>query len=152
MIFDDIEFDSLHRADVLLLAHLRPRLWNFTLSVDALVNANLRDKLTREVARRAASIANERARLAFELSEDLPFPKSARQSRLDELTNQIALESLRARWLECAQTAVGRAQLRIIENLSLHSSHGDGVPAVPAWAKITLGLAHEFSDKRRDSF
>lgn len=96
MILDDIEFDSLTRADTLLLAHLRPRLWSFTLSADALADTDLRDRLAHEVARRAAKIANQRARTAFEQSEDLPFPDDARQTRLDELANEITLESLRA--------------------------------------------------------
>lgn len=149
MILDDIEFDSLTRADILLLAHLRPRLWSFTLCSDALADENLRDKLTREVARRAANVANERARLAFEQSEDLPFPDSARQTRLDELADAIELESLRARWLECAETDEGREQLRILENLPLRSSHADGV-AAPAWAKIIFGLSRGFADEAHD--
>lgn len=96
MILDSIEFDSLARADILLLAHLRPQLWNFTLSADALADEDLRNKLTHEVARRAAKSAGERARLAFEQSEDSPFPDGARQTQLDELADEIALEGLRA--------------------------------------------------------
>ncbi len=148
MLLDDIEFDSLNHADILLLAHLRLRLWIFTLSADALADDNLRDRLEHEVARRAARVANERARLAFEQTESAPFPNGARQTRLDELAGEIALESLRARWLECAQTAAGRAQLRIIENLPLHTSHA--AVAAPAWAKVTFGLSREFSDETHD--
>ncbi len=151
MILDDIEFDSLARADITLLAFLRLRLWSEHLNADALADADLRDRLTREIARRAARVANERARLAFEQSENVPFPDAARQARLNELAHQIALESLRARWLECAQTEAGRAQLKTIEDLPLQSSHADGVAAapnaVPAWAKITFGLSRAFSDE-----
>ena len=154
MILDNIEFDSLSSADILLLAFLRPQLWSEHLSADALIDAELRERLTREVARRAARIANERARLAFEQTEDLPFPDPMRQARLDELAHQIALESLRARWLECAQTAAGRQQLKTIETLPLQSSHADGVAAapnaVPAWAKITFGLSRAFSDESHE--
>ena len=150
MILDDIEFDALTRADVLLLAFVRPQLWNAHPGADALCDGDLRARLTDEVARRAARAANERARLAFERSEDLPFPDATRQARLDELAHQIALESLRARWLECAQYEAGRVQLRVIENEPLHSSHADGVAAVPAWAKIIFGLAREFSDESHD--
>lgn len=149
MLLDDIEFDSLSRADTLLLAHLRPRLWNAHLNSDTLADDDLRERLSREVARRAARVANERARLAFEQTESAPFLDSARQTRLDELTDEIALESLRTRWLECALAEVGRAQLRILENLPLHSSHG-AVAAAPAWAKITFGLARAFSDESHD--
>ena len=149
MILDNIEFDSLARADLLLQALLRPQLWSAHLNADALANADLRERLTREVARRAAKLANERARLAFEISEDSPFPDVANQTRLDEFANKIALESLRARWLECAQTEAGRAQLREIENLPLRCSHG-AVAAVPAWAKIAFGLARAFSGESHD--
>ena len=154
MILDDIEFDSLARADILLLAHLRPQLWSDYLTADALANADWRDRLTREVARRAAKLANQRARLTFERTEDLPFPDGARQAQLDELADQIARASLRARWLECAHYEAGRAQLRLIENLPLHTSHVWNVAgiagATPAWAKITFGLARAFSDESHD--
>lgn len=149
MPLDDIEFDFLSRADILLLVYLRPRLWSLHLNADALADDNLRDDLTREVARRAARTANARARVAFEQNEDIPFPNGARQTQLDELSGEIALESLRARWLECALAEAGRKQLRIIENLPLRCSHADGV-AAPAWAKITFGLSREFSDESHD--
>lgn len=149
MILDDIEFDSLSRADILLLAYLRPRLWSVHLNANALSNADLCERLRREVARRAAQTANERARLAFEHSEDLPFPDCARQTRLDELAEELALEILRARWLECAQTKAGRAQLRLIENLPLSCNNADAAPH-PAWAKVTLGLSREFGDETHD--
>ena len=150
MTLDDIEFDSLNRADILLLAHLRPQLWSAHLTADDLRDAELRERLTREVARRVAKTAGERARLAFEQSENLPFPNAARQTRLDELANEIALESLRARWLQCAHYEAGRAQLRLIENMPLYSSHVLDVAAAPAWAKISFGLTREFSDQSHD--
>ena len=152
MILDEIELDALTRADILLLAHLRPQMWSAHLHADDLRDDELRERLTREIARRAAKLANERARLAFEHSEDLPFSDAARQTRLDELANEIALESLRARWLECAQYEAGRAQLRAIEDLPLHSSHAAvaAMSAAPAWAKIAFGLAREFSDESHD--
>ena len=146
MILDDIEFDALSRADTLLLALLRPRLWSEYLNADALGDAELRDRLQRETARRAAQTANERARFAFERNEVSPFPDDARQTRLDELADVIALESLRARWLQCASTEAGRAQLRIIEGLPMRLNNARFAPD-PAWAKISCGLAREFTDE-----
>ena len=123
MILDDIEFDALSRADTLLLALLRPRLWSEYLNADALGNAELRDRLQRETARRAAQTANERARLAFEQTEAAPFPDFARQARLAEFDHELALERVRLNWLDCAQTAEGIEQLNRIENLPLRTNN-----------------------------
>ncbi len=149
MILDDIEFDSLARADILLLALLRPQLWSVHLHAHGLRNNELRERLTREVAHRAAQTSGERARLAFERNEDLPFPDFARQTQIEALDAELALERVRLNWLEFAETAGGIEQLNAIEQLPLHTSHAD-VATLPAWAKIAFGLAREFTDETHD--
>ena len=146
MILDDIEFDSLTRADVLLLAFLRPRLWSLHLHAHGLRNNELRERLSLEVERRATRTANERARLAFEQSDALPFPDGARQNQIEDLDNQLALERVRLNWLEHAETREGIEQLSAIENLPLRTNNADAAPN-PAWAKIAFGLSREFSDE-----
>ena len=146
MILDDIEFDALNRADILLLAHLRPRLWSAHLHASGLCNSELRERLIHEVERRAAQTANERARLAFERNEAAPFPNFACGARLAEFDQELALERVRLNWLDCAQTAQGIEQLNRIENVPLRTNNPAAAPN-PAWAKITFGLAREFSNQ-----
>ena len=149
MILDDISFRKFGRADQLLLALLRPRLWHFSLNAESLTDARLRERLGDEIQQRAARIANKRAQLAFDQTADLPFPNAALQTRLDALALELSLESLRARWLKCAQNDSGQVRLRVIEAFPLRTNNADASPR-PAWAKITLGLARGYSNEAHD--